>query len=64
MPDFPPFDVQGGIAGLDTEKFHLPGKEDYKAPRSFREEILESLKQGIPPQFKEQIESYFKNLSE
>lgn len=64
MPDFPPFDVQGGITGLDTEKFHLPGKEDYKAPRSFREEILESLKQGMPPQFKEQIESYFKNLSE
>ncbi|MBI2359287.1 MAG: DUF4175 family protein [Deltaproteobacteria bacterium] len=64
MPEFPEFDIQGGITGLDTEKFRLPGKEEYKAPRSFREEILESLKRGIPPQFKEQIESYFKNLSE
>ena len=64
MPAFPQFDVQGGMTGLDTERFRLPGKEDYKVPRSFREEILESLKQGVPPQFKEQVESYFKNLSE
>ncbi|HSE85214.1 MAG TPA: DUF4175 family protein [Candidatus Binatia bacterium] len=64
MPQFPEFDVQGGFTGLDTEKFRLPGKEDYKAPRNFREEILESLKQGVPPQMKDQIERYFKNLSE
>ncbi|MFQ5904885.1 MAG: DUF4175 family protein, partial [Candidatus Binatia bacterium] len=64
MPEFPQFDAEGGITGLDTEKFRLPGKEDYKVPRSFREEILEALKQGVPPQFKEQVESYFKNLSE
>lgn len=64
MAEFPQFDVEGGITGLDMERFRLPGKEDYKAPRSFREEILESLKKGVPPQLKEQIESYFKNLSE
>jgi len=64
MPQFPQFDVEGGITGLETERFRLPGKEDYKAPRNFREEILESLKQGIPPQMKDQIERYFKNLSE
>jgi hypothetical protein len=64
MPQFPQFDVEGGFTGLDTEKFRLPGKDDYKAPRNFREEILESLKRGIPPQMKDQIERYFKNLSE
>ena len=64
MPQFPEFDVEGGFTGLDSEKFRLPGKEDYKAPRNFREEILESLKRGVPPQMKEQIERYFKNLSE
>ena len=64
MPQFPEFDVDGGFTGLDTEKFRLPGKEDYKAPRNFREEILDSLKQGVPRQMKEQIERYFKNLSE
>ncbi|MPZ77799.1 MAG: DUF4175 family protein [Deltaproteobacteria bacterium] len=64
MPQFPEFDAESGFTGLDTEKFRLPGKEDYKAPRNFREEILESLKQGVPPQLKDQIERYFKNLSE
>ncbi len=64
MPQFPQFDIEGGFSGLDTDKFRLPGKEDYKAPRNFREEILESLKQGVPPQMKDQIERYFKNLSE
>jgi len=64
MPQFPEFDIEQGFTGLDTEKFRLPGKEEYKAPRNFREEILESLKQGVPPQMKEQIERYFKNLSE
>ncbi|MDH3446377.1 MAG: DUF4175 domain-containing protein, partial [Deltaproteobacteria bacterium] len=64
MPQFPQFDVEGGVTGLEMERFRLPGKEDYKAPRNFREEILESLKQGVPPQMKDQIERYFKNLSE
>ncbi len=64
MPQFPQFDVEGGVTGLELERFRLPGKEDYKTPRNFREEILESLKQGIPPQMKDQIERYFKNLSE
>ena len=64
MPQFPQFDIEQGFTGLDTEKFRLPGKEEYKAPRNFREEILDSLKQGVPPQMKEQIERYFKNLSE
>ncbi|MFQ5851448.1 MAG: DUF4175 family protein [Candidatus Binatia bacterium] len=64
VPEFPQFDVEGGITGFDTEKFELPGKDDYKVPRKFREEILESLKQGVPDHFKDQIESYFKDLSQ
>lgn len=63
-PEFPQFDLESGFTGLDTERFRLPGKDDYKAPRNFREEILDSLKQGVPPQMKDQIERYFRNLSE
>ena len=62
-PQFPDFDMDQGITGLDTEKFKLPGKDDYK-PEKFREEILESLKQGVPVQFKEQVESYFRELAQ
>lgn len=62
-PQFPDFDIDQGITGLDTEKFKLPGKDDYK-PEKFRQEILDSLKQGVPSQFKEQVESYFKELAQ
>lgn len=53
-----------GRMGLSTRDFKIPGKEEYKAPRQFREEIMEALKRGGPAQFKGQIEQYFKNLTE
>jgi soluble cytochrome b562 len=53
-----------GRMGVNTRDFKIPGKEEYKAPKQFREEILEALKRGGPSQFKGQIEQYFKNLTE
>jgi hypothetical protein len=53
-----------GRMGINTRDFKIPGKEEYKAPRQFREEIMEALKRGGPSQFKGQIEQYFKNLTE
>ena len=62
-PQFPDHDIDENLTGLDTEKFKLPGKDDYK-PEKFRKEILESLKQGVPDRYKEQIERYFRELSQ
>jgi hypothetical protein len=53
-----------GRMGVNTRDFKIPGKEEYKAPKQFREEIMEALKRGGPSQFKGQIEQYFKNLTE
>jgi hypothetical protein len=53
-----------GRMGVNTRDFKIPGKEEFKAPRQFREEIMEALKRGAPAQFKGQIEQYFKNLTE
>jgi hypothetical protein len=53
-----------GRMGINTRDFKIPGKEEFKAPRQFREEIMEALKRGGPAQFKGQIEQYFKNLTE
>ena len=53
-----------GRMGVNTRDFKIPGKEEYKAPKQFREEIMEALKRGAPSQFKGQIEQYFKNLTE
>jgi len=64
-PPFPDRSPQNqGRMGINTRDFKIPGKEEYKAPRQFREEIMEALKRGAPSQFKGQIEQYFKNLTE
>ncbi len=62
-PQFPEHDIDETLTGLDTEKFKLPGKDDYK-PERFRKEVLESLKQAVPDRYKEQVERYFKELSQ
>jgi hypothetical protein len=62
FPDRSP--QEQGRMGLSTRDFKIPGKEEYKAPKQFREEIMEALKRGGPAQFKGQIEQYFKNLTE
>jgi Domain of unknown function (DUF4175) len=64
-PPFPDRSPQNqGRMGINTRDFKIPGKEEYKAPRQFREEIMEALKRGAPSQFRGQIEQYFKNLTE
>ena len=62
-PQFPDHDIDENLTGLDTEKFKLPGKDDYK-PEKFRKEVLESLKERVPDRFKEQVERYFRELSQ
>jgi hypothetical protein len=62
FPDRSPRDQ--GRMGINTRDFKIPGKEEYKAPKQFREEIMQALKRGSPSQFKGQIEQYFKNLTE
>jgi hypothetical protein len=62
LPDRSP--QNQGRMGINTRDFKIPGKEEFKAPRQFREEIMEALKRGAPSQFKGQIEQYFKNLTE
>ena len=62
-PQFPDHDIDDNLTGLDTEKFKLPGKDDYK-PERFRQEVLESLKEGVPERYKDQVERYFKELSQ
>ncbi len=53
-----------GYTGIDREEFELPSKDAYKVPKIFREKILESLKEGIPPQYKRDVEKYFRSLTE
>jgi hypothetical protein len=53
---------QGGVAGANVRNFQLPDKEAYKAPRMFREDIMEALKEGYPARYKELIEQYYRSI--
>jgi hypothetical protein len=56
--------LERGYTGIDKEEFELPSKDAYKAPKIFREKILESLKEGIPSHYKREVEKYFRSLTE
>lgn len=64
QPEFREFQRERGYTGIDREEFQTPGKEAHKVPKIFREEIVKSLKEGFPSQFKRQVERYFKNLTD
>ena len=47
----------------DPQPIRIPGAEDYKAPKQFREEILEAMEdQSAPAGFSEQVKRYYKDI--
>ena len=56
--------IERGYTGIDREEFEPPSKDAYQVPKIFREKIMESLKEGIPPQYKRDVEKYFRGLTE
>ena len=53
-----------GYTGIDREEFDPPSKDAYQAPQIFREKVMDALKEGIPPQYKREVEKYFRGLTE
>jgi len=53
-----------GYTGIDKEEFNPPGKDAYRAPPVLRERVMEALKENIPPQYRREVQRYFKGLSE
>ena len=54
----------GGRLGTDMRSFRIPGKDDYKVPPIFRQEILKSLREGYPDRYEERIKGYFHRITE
>lgn len=54
----------GGSRGTQMKKVKLPNAEDYRAPKAFREDLLESLKENYPKIYEDIIHKYFKHLAE
>lgn len=53
-----------GRQGISEREFQLPGREAYRTPEIFRQEVLKSLKDKVPPAYKGKVEKYFEKLTE
>ncbi|MFH1260244.1 MAG: DUF4175 family protein [Elusimicrobiota bacterium] len=54
----------GGRSGVREGYVPLPSAEQYKVPKEYRQEILESLKEKYPKVYEKIIKEYYKKLSE
>ena len=53
-----------GELGVDRGDVNIPGKEQYKVPAEYREEILKAMKDPSPKKYKELIKDYYERLIE
>lgn len=54
----------GGSRGAGNGRVRLPTAEDYRPPRAFREDLLESLKENYPKIYEDIIHRYYRRLAE
>lgn len=56
--------LRGGLTGARSAPVKLPGINDYKAPKEFRQDILDALREKYPKEFDKMIKDYYKRLTE
>jgi len=54
----------GGRRGTDVRSFLIPGRQDHRVPKVFREEIIKSLHDGYPRQYEGRIKDYYQRIAE
>ena len=54
----------GGTYGFRNAAVKLPGKDEYKPPKEFRQEIMEALKEKYPQKYEKMIKEYYRRLTE
>lgn len=59
-----PVNTPGGKLGALNGYVKLPGIKEYQAPKEFREDIIEAIKEKFPPAYRKLIEEYYKKLIE
>lgn len=57
-----PRDQMAGGGNLDKEPVKIPGADDYKPPKEFRQDLLEAMKRAAPSEYKEQVKRYYEEL--
>ena len=48
--------------GNSQEDVKIPDAEQYQAPKEFRKDLLDAMKQGAPEKYKDQVKRYYEEL--
>ena len=56
--------LSGGRRGSDVRNFLIPGRQEHRVPKIFREEIMKSLQDGYPAPYEERIKDYYQRIAE
>jgi hypothetical protein len=52
-----------GSGGRDPrDKVEIPDEEAYQAPKEFRKDLLDAMKQGAPEKYRDQVKRYYEEL--
>ena len=57
-----PKDQQAG-GRMDKEPVRIPGADEFRAPKEFRQDLLDAMKRGAPAEYKEQLKRYYEELA-
>lgn len=52
----------GAGSRSDREPVKIPGAEDYRAPKEFRQDILDAAKREAPVEYRDQVKQYYEEL--
>ncbi len=52
----------GAGSRSDREPVKIPGAEDYRAPKEFRQDILDAAKREAPAEYRDQVKQYYEEL--
>ena len=50
-------------ARMDKEPVRIPGADEFRAPKEFRQDLLDAMKRGAPAEYKEQLKRYYEELA-
>ncbi len=63
-PSLSPTGDGDGGTGMGRDRVRIPGRDEDRAPESYREEILDARRKATPPPtYREQIERYYEELT-
>ena len=54
---------QSSSAQMDKERVEIPGADQYKAPREFRDQLMDAMKRPAPDAYRERVKKFYEEIA-